>query len=158
MEVKMSREEGFTVIQLLVVIVVVAVVSGIAIPPFLSHQRSVQFSSAVLDFKSMVQRAKALSAIEGTNFRIDFADSITAVVSRHSPPPQGNYVLTGDTLRLPPRIHFDLTGGPGVFYFYPDGRADFTADTLTILMTENTRNIRTRRLFLLPAIGEVVTK
>lgn len=154
----MSREEGFTIIQVLVAIIVAAVVSAVATPLFISHQRSVQFSSAVLDFKSMLQRARALSAIEATDFRIDFADSMTAIASRHNPPPQGNYVLTGDTLRLPARVRFDLSGGPGVFYFHPDGGANFTADTLTILMTENARDVRIRKLFLLPAIGEVISR
>ena len=71
----MSREEGFTIIQVLVAIIVAAVVTAVATPLFVSHQRSVQFSSAVLDFKSMLQRARALSAIEATDFRIDFPDS-----------------------------------------------------------------------------------
>lgn len=157
-EVKMRREKGFTVLQLLVSVVVIAVVSGIATPLFISHQRNVRFSSAVMDFKALLHRTKALAGIEGTDFRVDFADSITAFVSRHSPPPAGNYVLTGDTLELPARVRFDLSAGNGTFYIFPDGRATFTSDTLTIFMTENARNVRIRKLFLLPAIGEVISR
>ncbi len=154
----MRRADGFTAVELMVSIVVVAVVVAVATPLFISHQRNVQFSSAVMDFKAMLHRTRALAGIEATDFRVDFVDSITAVVARHVPPPDGNYVLTGDTLRLPPRIRFDLSAGAGTFYFFPDGTASFTSDTLTILMTENANDIRIRKLFLLPAIGEVVFK
>jgi type II secretory pathway pseudopilin PulG len=154
----MKREKGFTVVQLLGAVVAVAILSAVVMPRFISHQRNVQFSSAVMEFKSLVQRSRALAGIEATNFRIDFADSVTAVVSRHSPPPEGNYVLTGDTLNLPPRVRFDLSAGAGTFYFFPDGTADLTTDSLIILMTENAQNVRIRKLFLLPAIGEVISK
>lgn len=152
----MRHVEGFTVVQLLISVIIVGVISAAATPMLISHHRSVQFSSAILNFKSLVQRTKALASIEATTFRIDLADSVTAVVSRHSPPPEGNYVLTGDTLELPPKVRFDLSGE--TFYLFADGRASFTSDTLTIIMTENTRNVRIRKLFLLPAIGEVVSR
>lgn len=154
----MGREEGFTVIQLLAALIVAGIVTAIATPWFISHQRSVQFSSALLNLKSLLQRTRALAAIEATTFRIDLLDSTMAVVSKNNPPPENNYVLTGDTLRLPPRVQFDPSGVGGVFYFYPDGRASFTVDTLKITMAENGQIIRIRKLFLLPAIGEVVFK
>ncbi|KPJ50996.1 hypothetical protein AMJ40_01205 [candidate division TA06 bacterium DG_26] len=153
-----SNEEGFTVVQLLASLVIVAIMSAIATPWFISHQRSVQFSSALMNFKSLIQRTKALAGIEGTTFRIDVTDSVTAVVSRHSPPPENNYVLSGDTLRFPPRVRFDAPAVGEVFYLFPDGRANFTGGTLTIMMTENSQNTRVRRLALLPAIGEVVLR
>ncbi len=154
----MRREEGFTVVQLMVALIVVAVVSAVATPLFISHQRNVRFSSAMLDFKCLLHRSKALAGIEATTFRIDLADSITAVVSRHSPPPNGNYVLTGDTLTLPPGVRFDLSTGKRTIHFFPDGGASLTPDTLTIVMRKNAQNVRIRKLFLLPAIGEVVLK
>jgi len=154
----MVRERGFTILQLAVSVIAIAVVSAIATPLFISHQRNVRFSSAVSSFKALLHRTKALAGIEAADFRIDFADSVTAFVSRHSPPPVGNYVLTGDTLELPAHVRFDLSGGSGTFHIFADGGATYTSDTLTILMTENAKNVRMKRLFLLPAIGEVISR
>ena len=64
---RLSKERGFTLIELVVVVAVSLVVAGMAIPNFISAVRSAHLKGAVSDFSGLLQ-AERIRAVDGDNF------------------------------------------------------------------------------------------
>jgi type IV pilus assembly protein PilA len=61
-------EEGFTLVELMVVVLIMAILMAIAIPTFLGAQNKAKDSSAKADLRNAMTAAKSLSADQGGNF------------------------------------------------------------------------------------------
>jgi prepilin-type N-terminal cleavage/methylation domain-containing protein len=64
---RLSKERGFTLIELVVVMAVILIVTGIAIPNFMSGVRSARLKGAVSDFAGLLQ-VERIQAVTDDNF------------------------------------------------------------------------------------------
>ena len=62
----MRKQDGFTIIELIIVIVVIGIMTAIAVPDFLSYLPDARLKRAVRDLYSNLQRAK-IGAIKSNN-------------------------------------------------------------------------------------------
>ena len=133
-----ERDKGFTLVELLVVIVIIGILAGIAIPLFLSQRKKGVDAGVKSDLK-------ALATIEETVYVDDPNYSVDPVVLKAQgwSPTDGNvievalvgsdsYCLRGSSL------DGSKTGGAGGYYFYaPDaGGLDDAEDGVCVGLTD----------------------
>lgn len=74
-----NREDGFTLVELMVVVLVVAILMAIAIPSYLGAQRSARNRAAQSDLRNALTAAKTIAAdASPALFQIDGADVTAA--------------------------------------------------------------------------------
>lgn len=93
---KLRNSKGFTLIELMVVIVVIGILAGIAIPRFMGAQDRARIGSAESDINAMRQ-ALGLYEIDNSSYDLgtinSYSDLVTALVD-----PNGNaYMSLPDT-------------------------------------------------------------
>lgn len=62
----LNRDEGFTLIELMVVVMIIAILIAIAIPSFLGFRRSAQDRSAQSDLRNVLLAQSAIAFEEGS--------------------------------------------------------------------------------------------
>ena len=70
-----KRQAGFTLMELMVVIAIIAILSGIAIPNAITWRNNAQVSSAARGLYSDLQNAKSMAIKENRTCTISFDDS-----------------------------------------------------------------------------------
>jgi type IV pilus assembly protein PilA len=73
MRERLSRDEGFTLIELMVVVLIIAILIAIAIPSFLGFRKNAQDRSAQADLRSVLLAEKAYYT-ENSVFTTTIAD------------------------------------------------------------------------------------
>ena len=74
-----NEEEGFTLIELMVVVLIIAILIAIAVPTFLSARESAQDSQAKANLKNAMTNADVLFTDNESYLAPDLAGSITAL-------------------------------------------------------------------------------
>ncbi|MDA3895192.1 MAG: GspH/FimT family pseudopilin [Desulfobacteraceae bacterium] len=69
----MSKESGFTLMELMVVIAIIGILSAIAIPNYITHRNNQQVSRAAREIYSALQSAKMTAITDNINVFVAFS-------------------------------------------------------------------------------------
>ena len=141
------KEEGFTLLELLIVMVVVGILAALGLSGYLNAQRNAQLSEASTQFATDLQRARS----EAQRYNRDASLALNADGS--------SYTLTLDgqetTRQLPHDAQVEITAGrPTVTYSAPYGEVD-APDRRFVISTARTPNVRSVRV--IGVTGKVIT-
>lgn len=110
-----DREEGFTLIELMVVVLIIAILIAIAIPTFLGARQRAQDKSAQSSTRNAITAAKTIFTDQQ-----DYADATAATLLEVEP--ALSYVASNVASSGPKDISFDVTDAnanvPGSDTFY----------------------------------------
>lgn len=160
---RQSNRSGFTIIELIVVMVILAVMTSLAVPAFRSWVEEDDLTTATRRVESLFRLARDSAVRSGTPLSV-WIDSVSARVwlvpvtldSASSAPrvtragvPSESGLDTGEALGLPASIQLRLSRARASFRFAPSGAV--FADTLTLASKGVSRQIT-----LNPWTGDVV--
>ncbi|MBI1883660.1 MAG: prepilin-type N-terminal cleavage/methylation domain-containing protein [Chlamydiae bacterium] len=124
-----KRYQGFTLVEILIVTVIIAVLSSIAIPRFRRTYEQFQLSVLTQKFSRLAQTAHELAMLEGRAYKI-FLSRQTASFTlfrapdREDEPYERLSGNLGKDQMLP--LGFQIKADEEEIFFYPDGSATET--------------------------------
>lgn len=81
----LDSKKGFSLVELMIVIALIGIIAGIAVPSYQSYTRKSNFKSAVREVTSDLFYAKERGISENRNYRVSFTvDSGTYLVQRET--------------------------------------------------------------------------
>ncbi len=118
----MKKNKGFTLIELMIVVAIIAIIAAIAIPNLLRSRMQSNESSAIGNLRTIVGAEAAFHAAN-YQYAIDFADLTSATPSfldgDWAVPKSGyNFVLGGTVQNFTANanaVEYGVTGGKGFF-------------------------------------------
>ena len=126
-----KRWRGFTVIELLLVVVIVAVMAALAVPNFGSTYARIQLRKAADDLAYHMRYAQSYAITKNTLTRLEFDSSFTQYWLARQPGDEaaqdafiGLTGRMGEVVGVPRDIQISFKDGDPVLYFYPDGTID----------------------------------
>lgn len=158
-----ANRSGFTIIELIVVMVILAVMTGLAVPAFRAWVEEDDMTAATRRVQTLFRFARDSAVRSGTPLSV-WIDSASARVwlvrvtldSASSAPPvnrtsnsAASAAADGQDLGLPPTVQLQLSRARASFRFAPSGAV--FADTLTLATRD-----QSRRITLDPWTGDVV--
>lgn len=152
MKIERQGQRGFTLVEMMVVIGILAVLAVIALPSFLSWRQNAQLRGAVYNLRGDMEQAKTRAARENSNVAIEFFSDHYLVFLDNGAgagADRNNGTREGDepTLlvrRLPAGVRLDL-GHPGFTFsnyvatFGPRGNAKIGTAILVNTMDRRMR-------------------
>lgn len=129
MECKLERDQGFTLIELMVVMIIISILSSIAIPIFMQQRQKGFEATMRSDLRTVALEMEAYAADDeeypvvttsgdiatlmpasgsGNEVRLSVSTTIETVAALSSP---GNYCLRATTSQSSAQIYFDSDGG-----------------------------------------------
>lgn len=151
---QMKKRTGFTIIELLIVIVITAVIATIAIPNFMSWRTGMYVKAAARDLYSSIQETRMMAINTNSTLAIVFDTTNNRYYRCDDPGTDGNWDSVGDTtgtgdnnkiqtydLSYQGRVQYSLgavTGGTSV----PGGV--FPADGISYTTPNNVLTINSR--------------
>ena len=124
---------GFTVMELVVVIGLALLITGIALPNFLSWLPTLRLSNAARQVATDLQVARVKAISQNTKFRISFVGAIPGADSyeleKEDPNSPGNFIKESGPFDLPEGITVKAVGPHP--HFLPRGTAN-TPSTITL--------------------------
>lgn len=146
--VRCRQDRGFTLLELIIVIFLIALIFGISAVFFVNSLPAGKFNAAVRDLASSVRHARALAQINGTS------QSVTIDLETKK------YGITGKELKpLPPHVLMkvldpysqEVVEGQYAFHFGPSGSSD--GGTIVVWTDKKTVSI-----VIDPVVGATVVK
>lgn len=121
----MRRDAGFTLIELIVVLVVTAMLFAVSVPSFSKLSESREYQSAVREVVTAAHMAKkrAVHRNAPVDLVFDASEHSLAIVTAGNPPAQDAFSKLPDSLEISVVTAADLSPGEGlsVIRFYPMG-------------------------------------
>jgi len=146
----MQKNSGFSIVELVTVIGILAILCAIAIPSYLSWRDNTQLTSAAQDLYSIFQKAKIEAARRNVIVVITFADNVGTVYvdsNGNFTPDGGENVISSINLSDYPGINLDTSegGGDGITFANPDDSIAFAPNGFPV---DNTGSLASGTLFL----------
>src|SRR5690348_87343 len=82
-----SNQKGFSLVELLVVVIIIAIVAAIAIPNLLASRRAANEASAISSLRTIHSAQATYQATVGGN--VNYAGSLASLGTATSPDPNG---------------------------------------------------------------------
>ena len=127
-----NKQSGFTLIELIVIIAIVAVFAGIAVPNFLSYMPKYRLNGAARQVMGDLMAARMKAVKENNRFKVFFLDNHQYKIldddNNNNVEDSGEWTNTKDIQREYSDVTFSATADP---IFYPRGTAYGTTITLT---------------------------
>jgi len=114
----MKHSAGFTLIELIVVISLITILSGVAVPRLTSFSRSQNLEQAALDFESSLYKARSLSMDSVTNEAGEKVDWGILVLSNNAyalgqrDSDSADVLAVKKSYNLPDNVTISPSGGP----------------------------------------------
>jgi type II secretion system protein H len=154
---KSCKERGFTAIEMIVVVAIIAILGAIALPSFLQWRESLGARTTARQFVEMLRQAKSAAITTNLEHQVQFDATNRRFGMRSSAPLNTSRdTKTGWTAGTIPAITnwttypSSVTASPaGVtnIQFTPDGAANFTVTPPFTVFTVTIENIRTTATF-----------
>jgi type IV fimbrial biogenesis protein FimT len=164
LEMKTSRSpaSGFTLLELMITVAIVAVAIQVAVPSLVTFQRNAELTSTANDFVSLLNGAKSEAMARGVSTLVvptDGTNWSTGAVSFVDIARTGDSTSTGNLrLRSLQSLPSYLTvAGPGSFKFDPSGFAIANNGTISMVRndTSGTEQLRQTRRVKVANTGRV---
>jgi type II secretion system protein H len=124
----MQKNKGFTLVEMMVVIAIMAIVSAIAVPNFYSYAAGMKLRSASRDLYSTLQKTRMNAIRQNTRWAVEFTSSTYKVVNCGPDNVCGGSGATDNTISTTTNISeysgVSIPIFPGTVEFYPDGTSN----------------------------------
>jgi type IV fimbrial biogenesis protein FimT len=148
----MHKNSGFSLMELMTIIGILAILAAIAIPSYLGWRDNTQLTRAAQDMYSIFQKAKIEAARRNVVVAITFDANVATVYVDSSPPnldyDVGEIVINSIDLSDYPGINLDTSegGGDGIIFSNPDDSIAFAPNGFPL---DNTGSLTSGTVFLI---------
>jgi type II secretion system protein H len=124
----MQKDKGFTLVEMMVVIAIMAIISAIAVPNFYSFAAGMKLRSASRDLYSALQKTRMNAIRQNTRWAVEFTSSSYKVVNCGL-----NNVCSGSgatdnidstATNISAYSGINIPSFPAIVEFYPDGTSN----------------------------------
>jgi len=127
---RIRGENGFTMIELLIVVVIIGIIAGLAVPNFAGAIQKIRWRSSATDITKALRLARSSAIAKNAQFgvQVDFENRRVVVFKDLSSPASFNFdeqndsIVTSDTIDANvDEIYSSFSSG--AVCFFPNGRA-----------------------------------
>jgi Tfp pilus assembly protein FimT len=152
--------KGFTVVELLVIVVVMGILVAIGLPSFLQWRQNLEYRSTARDIVSILRNAQSRTIAANLQHRVEFDAAVLPAIRRYrmtrgdrptnSTPASWAVNIIQDWITIPPGVtlnalNLNANVGPPVTNsvdFNSDSTARLFASPATITVRDNTNTVR----------------
>ena len=163
-----TAEQGFTFLELVVVVTLLAILTSMVVPMFSASMRAIQHRSSRNDFVSLVAFLQARSVAESREYRLYLRETKGEYWAARLEAMDGEDKVFkpvddpyGQLQTLPPRVKFDVSKAPrdsrekaNYIGFYPNGGCD----RAVIVLSDINDREKSFRLATSGALGRIEIK